>query len=108
MASHISFVYKDKKYVLEFTRSSVKEMERKGFVVAEVLDKPMSMLPDLFAGAFIANHRFTRRKEIDEIFEQFDNKGELLDALAAMYSLVIEEFANELEKTGNGLKWERS
>ncbi len=108
MVRQISFVYKDKKYVLEYTRSSVKEMERKGFVVAEVLDKPMSLLPDMFAGAFIANHRFTRRKEIDEIYEQFDNKGELLNTLAEMYSLVLEEFVNELETAGNGLKWERS
>lgn len=108
MVRKISFAYKDKKYVLEYTRSSVKEMERKGFVVAEVLDKPISMLPEMFAGAFIANHRFVRRKEIDEIYKQFDDKGELLNTLAEMYSLVIEEFTNELEKTGNGLKWERS
>lgn len=60
MVRKISFVYKDKKYVLEYTLSSVKEMERKGFVVAEVLDKPIYMLPDMFAGAFIANHRFVR------------------------------------------------
>lgn len=108
MTRRISFVYKDKKYVLEYTKSSIKEMERRGFVIEEVLKKPLSMLPDMFAGAFIANHRFTRRKEIDEIYEQFDNKDELVNALAEMYSLVLEEFINELEKTGNGLKWERS
>lgn len=107
MVRSIKFDYKGKKYILEYTRSSVKEMERKGFVVTEVLDKPMSLLPEMFAGSFIANHRFVRRKEIDEIYEQFDNKGELLNALAEMYSLVIEEFTNELESSGNGLKWER-
>lgn len=108
MTRRISFVYKDKKYVLEYTRSSIKEMERRGFVIEEVLKKPLSMLPDMFAGAFIANHRFTRRKEIDEIYEQFDNKDELVNALAEMYNLVIEEFIEELEKKDNGLKWERS
>lgn len=108
MTRRISFVYKDKKYVLEYTKSSIKEMERRGFVIEEVLKKPLSMLPDMFAGAFIANHRFTRRKEIDEIYEQFDNKDELVNALAEMYSLVIDEFIEELEKAGNGLKWERS
>lgn len=108
MTRRISFVYKDKKYVLEYTRSSIKEMERRGFVIEEVLKKPLSMLPDMFAGAFIANHRFIRRKEIDEIYEQFDNKDELVNALAEMYNLVIEEFIEELEKKGNGLKWERS
>lgn len=108
MTRRINFVYKDKKYCLEFTRSTIKAMEQKGFVVADVLSKPMSLLPELFAGAFLAHHRFTRRKEIDEIYEQFDDKGELLNALAEMYSLVLDEFVDELENPGNGLKWERS
>lgn len=108
MKPKISFVYKGKKYVLEFTRSSVKEMERRGFVAAEVLEKPMLLLPDLFAGAFIANHRFTSRKLIDEIFSQFDNKGDLLNVLCEGYALVIDEFVEELEKANNGLAWERS
>lgn len=82
-------------------------MEQKGFVAAEVLEKPLTVLPELFAGAFIANHRFTPRKVINEIFSQFDNKGELLSALAEMYSIVIEDYANELENANNGLTWER-
>lgn len=107
MTRKIHFVYKGKKYDLEYTRSSIKEMERKGFVVSEVLDKPMSLLPDLFAGAFIANHRFTSRKLIDEMFSKFDDKGELLGALAEMYALIIDDFIAELEKEKNGLAWER-
>ena len=107
MTRKIHFAYKGKKYDLEYTRSSIKEMERKGFVVSEVLDKPMSLLPDLFAGAFIANHRFTSRKLIDEMFSKFDDKGELLGALAEMYALIIDDFIAELEKEKNGLAWER-
>lgn len=108
MTKKINFVYNGKNYCLEFTRSSVKMMEKRGFVVGDVLSKPISMLPELFAGAFLANHPFTRRKEIDEIYDKFDDKGELVNALAEMYSLVIDDFANELETSGNGLKWERS
>lgn len=107
MTSKICFTYKGKDYALEYTRSSVKEMERKGFKVAEVAEKPMSLLPEMFAGAFIANHRFASRKLIDEIFSKFDDKGELLNELAEMYALVIEDFVNELEKSKNGLAWER-
>ena len=107
MTSKIHFQYKGKEYFLEYTRNSIKEMEKKGFKVAEVMDKPMSLLPEMFAGAFIANHRFTSRKLIDEIFSKFDDKGELLNELAEMYSLVIEDFVNELEKSKNGLAWER-
>lgn len=107
MTEKIKFKYGGKEYVLEFTRQSVEEMERRGFVVEEVLTKPLTVLPNLFAGAFIANHRFTKRKVINEIFEQIDDKGDLLDALAEMYSLVIDEFTDELEKKNKNLTWER-
>ena len=107
MTEKIKFKYGGKEYVLEFTRQSVEEMERRGFVVEEVLTKPLTVLPNLFAGAFIANHRFTKRKVINEIFNHIDDKGGLLDALAEMYSLVIDEFTDELEKKNKNLTWER-
>lgn len=107
MANKITFTYEGKKYVLEYTRKSVEEMERRGFVAEDVLTKPLTVLPALFAGAFIANHRFTKRKLIDEIFSQIDDKGGLVNTLAEMYSLVIEEFAEELEKKNKDVTWER-
>lgn len=107
MTTKIKFTYGGKQYILEFTKNSVKEMERRGFVASEVLEKPLTVLPDMFAGAFIANHRFTKRKVIDEIFSQIDDKAELLDSLAEMYSLVIDEFVDELEKRNKNLSWER-
>lgn len=108
MTTKITFTYNGKNYALEYTRDSVKDMERRGFVAAEVLEKPLTVLPELFAGAFLANHRFTTRKTIDAIFSQFDKKDELLNELAEMYSLVIDEFVNELETAHNGLQWKRS
>lgn len=42
MAKQLKFTFKDKEYVLEFTRRTVTEMEKKGFVAAEVENKPMS------------------------------------------------------------------
>ena len=36
MAKQLKFTFKDKEYVLEFTRRTVTEMEKKGFVAAEV------------------------------------------------------------------------
>ena len=38
----MKFTYGDKEYTLEFTRRTVTEMERKGFVAADVETKPMS------------------------------------------------------------------
>ena len=34
MAKQLNFTYKDKEYTLEFTRRTVSEMEKKGFVAA--------------------------------------------------------------------------
>lgn len=107
MGNKISFNYGGKDYVLEFTRKSVEEMERRGFVAEDLLKKPLTVLPEMFAGAFIANHRFTKRKLIDEIFAKIDDKAGLMNDLAEMYSIVIDRFVDEVEKAHNGLPWKR-
>ena len=53
MAKQLTFTFEDKEYTLEFTRKTVTEMEKRGFVAAEVEHKPMSTLPALFEGAFL-------------------------------------------------------
>ena len=52
MAKKISFVHDGKEYTLEYTRKSIEIMERQGFVIGDIVDKPMLTLPALFAGAF--------------------------------------------------------
>ena len=52
MAKQIKFEYKGKDYCLEYTRETVKQMERDGFKTENLLSKPMLTLPLLFAGAF--------------------------------------------------------
>lgn len=81
MAKQLKFTFKDKEYVLEFTRRTVTEMEKKGFVAAEVENKPMSTLPALFEGAFLAHHRFEKKEVINEIFSHMTNKEELIGKL---------------------------
>ena len=61
MSKQLRFTYKDKEYCLEFTRRSVETMERNGFIANDIREKPMTTLPALFAGAFLANHRFVSR-----------------------------------------------
>lgn len=111
MVTKIRFRYKGKKYVLAYTRESILEMERRGFDVFEMVDKPLlallAKLPDFFAGAFICNHPATPRSLIDEIYSKFENKLELLDALAGMYALVIDEILDQVGEVQHGVKWER-
>ena len=97
MAKQITFRYKGKDYCLEYTRKSIETMERQGFVADDILTKPMSVLPAMFAGAFLANHRYERKDVIDEIFEQLTNKGELIEKLAEMYNEPIKALLDDPE-----------
>ena len=110
MAKQIVFEYKDKEYTLEYTRESVKQMEREGFKGEDILNKPMNTLPKLFAGAFKAHHKFdAKQKLIDEMFELFTNKQALVEKLAEMYSEPIETLMDDdnIDK-GNAIAWEAS
>lgn len=87
--SKINLTYNKKEYVLEYNRQSVKTMESQGFVLEELTAKPMTMIPLLFAGAFIKNHSGkdgVKRKVVDEIFEEISDKTALMEALMEMYA----------------------
>lgn len=84
--SKINLTYKKNEYILEFNRQSVKTMESQGFVLEELTAKPMTMIPMLFQGAFIKNHRGIKRNLMDEIFDDVGDKTALMEALMEMYA----------------------
>lgn len=107
MAKKISFEYKGKEYTLEYTRESVKQMQREGFAASDLVNKSMIVLPQLFAGAFKAHHRYdVKQKEIDEMFAQFKNKQALVEKLAEMYHEPMETLMDDPEDEGNAIAWE--
>jgi hypothetical protein len=107
MAKKISFEYKGKEYTLEYTRESVKQMQREGFAASDLVNKPMIVLPQLFAGAFKAHHRFdVKQKDIEEIFAQFKNKQALVEKLAEMYHEPLETLMDDPVDEGNAIAWE--
>lgn len=108
MGKQLNFEHKNKAYTLEYTRESVKQMEREGFVASDIFEKPMLTLPKLFAGAFKAHHKFdTKQKQIDEIFELFKNKQALVEKLAEMYSEPMEALLDDDNiDEGNAIAWE--
>lgn len=75
-----------REFTLEYTRKSVETMERQGFIASDVQSKPMTCLPTLFAGAFLAHHRFVKREDIDRIYLGLAHKDELLGKLVEMYN----------------------
>lgn len=96
--SKIALSYEDKEYVLEFNRQSVRQMEGQGFALDEVTSKPMTMIPMLFTGAFIKNCKGTKRRVIDEIYDNISDKTGLIEALMEMYADTLSTLTDESEE----------
>ena len=94
-------------YTLEYTRKTVEMMEKNGFVTDDVQRKPMTMLPALFAGAFLAHHRFMKRDVIESIYARMNHKDELIAALVEMYNEPLLSLLDEPEQgdSEGNLSW---
>jgi len=99
--SKITISYDKKDYVLEYSRQSVRTMEAQGFVLDDVSTKPVTMIPMLFQGAFIKNHRGIKRNLMDEIYDELKDKTGLISALAEMYADTLNTLMDDKEDAGN-------
>ena len=108
MSKQLRFTYEGNEYTLEFTRKSIESMEKSGFVIGDITTKPMTVLPALFAGAFLAHHRFVKQAIIDEIFSKLTNKEDLIGKLAEMYNEPIMALVDEPKEAEGNLDWTAS
>lgn len=104
--SKITITFDKTEYTLEYNRQSVKTMEAQGFVLDELTSKPMTMIPMLFSGAFIKNHRGLKRALIDDIFDNINDKSCLMEALMEMYAETLSSLTDNAETEGNAT-WAR-
>lgn len=105
MSKQLKVTYQGNEYCLEYTRKSVEQMEKNGFVASEIKDKPITTLPALFAGAFIAHHRFVRPDVIEAIYKTMPNKQDLIGKLAEMYNEPIMALLDEPEESEGNADW---
>ena len=105
MAKQLIFTFEDKVYTLEYTRRTVAEMEKKGFIASDITDKPMTTLPALFAGAFLAHHRFVKEDVINNIYTKLTKKEDLIGKLAEMYNEPIMALVEEPEEDKGNVNW---
>lgn len=109
MAKQIKFEYKGKEYCLEYTRETVKQMERDGFKTENLLSKPMLTLPLLFAGAFKAHHKYgLKPADIEDMFVLFTNKEALFEKLLEMFNEPMESMLDDPKDEGNAIAWDAS
>ena len=90
-------------YVLTFTAETVKMLESAKFYQDGVFEYPMTYVPMLFEGAFLAKEKgkVTPEKAL-EIYEEQKNKTSLIAKLLELYNDPINEV---IVKEGNA-EWE--
>lgn len=105
MAKQLIFEFEGKEYTLEYTRRTIAEMEKKGFIASEIDDKPMTLLPAMFAGAFLAHHRFVKEDVINDIYSKLTKKEDLIGKLAEMYNEPIMALVEEPDEDMGNVNW---
>ena len=98
--------YKGKDYELCFTRNTVVALERQGFNISELSEKPMTLLPMFFHGAFAARNRGIKRDLVDEIYKSLPDKHGLIAALTEVYSETLSTLTDEPEEGAGNATWE--
>lgn len=104
--SVLKIAYRGKNYELGFTRNTVVALERQGFNIGEISDKPMTMLPMFFQGAFAAYNKGVKRALMDEIYENIRDKSGLISALTELYSETLSTLTDEPEEGEGNATWE--
>lgn len=112
MATKITVTYQKQEYVLEYSRQAVKQMEDQGFVMDQLGDKPMTMIPLLVYGAFMKHNRGIKRSLVDEIYENIvgkigkDGEEGFIQTLVEMYVETVQVLTdNDSVDEGNAAVW---
>ncbi len=94
--NYSKLVIRDKegnKYELEYNSRVVKNMERHGFKIDT--DYPVTMIDDLFLGAFQMHHKNISPERAKAIWNQQTKRDELLAALIKLYMKPLEDLMAE-------------
>lgn len=94
------------KYELEYNSRVVKNMERHGFKIDT--DYPLTMIDDLFLGAFQMHHKGISPDRAKEIWKYQKRKDELLGILTKLYMKPLEDMMAEdsAEENDDNPTWE--
>ena len=112
MSTKVTVTYKKQDYILEFSRTTAKQIEDQGFVLDQLTDKPANMIPLLVYGAFLKNNRGIKRALVDEIWDNLvgkvgsDGEDGIINTLAEMYAETVSSLMGEnAVDEGNAATW---
>lgn len=101
----IEVTYQDHVYKFGFTRAAAQAAERDGFVAAEMGDKPALMIPTLVYHAAAAYNSGIKRKLVEDIYKDVQDKDGFLTALVEEYVETVNTLLQNNEQ-GNAT-WKR-
>lgn len=112
MSTKITISYNRNDYTLEFSRATAAQIEDQGFVLDQLTEKPVKMIPLLFYGAFLKHNRGIKRSLVDEIFDNLvgktgsgDDAG-IIGVLAEMYAETVQTLTDStVVDEGNAATW---
>ena len=112
MSTKINIEYQKKNYTLEFSRTTAAQIEEQGFVLDQIGDKPVKMIPLLIYGAFLKHNRGIKRSLVDEIYDNLVDKAGKDEAqgfiatLAEMYAETVQTLTDSKPvDEGNRAVW---
>jgi hypothetical protein len=112
MATKITITYKKTDYTLEYSRTTAAQIEDQGFVLDQISEKPVKMIPLLVYGAFLKHNRGIKRNLVDEIYENLiDKAGDeetqgFIATLAEMYAETVQTLTDSTNvDEGNRAVW---
>lgn len=106
MSQQIRVSFNDEEYTLEYTRATAKAMEKGGFDINAISSQPNTMIPLLFAGAFLAHHRKLKEETVNAIFNKMTNKENLIAKLVEMYAETVTTLLEDAEGEQGNASWE--
>lgn len=112
MSTKITISYKNSDYTLEYSRTTAAQIEEQGFVLDQITEKPVKMIPLLVYGAFLKHNRGIKRSLVDEIYENLVNKAGdeesqgFIAVLAEMYAETVQTLTDSKDvDEGNKAVW---
>lgn len=112
MSTKIAIEYKKNEYILEYSRTTAAQIEDQGFVLDQISEKPVKMIPLLVYGAFLKHNRGIKRNLVDEIYENLiDKAGDeetqgFIATLAEMYAETVQTLTDNVNvDEGNRAVW---
>ena len=105
MAKKIEFDYNGEHYILGYTKNTVRQLESTGFVLEDVPSRPLTLIPQLFAGAFLCHHRRIKDETVNEIYKHMGNRQLLLETLSEMFRNPAVELLEDPEDDGKNIEW---